>query len=93
MIFTGLSRRVAGEGVVVGDGEPTLGGLAEVGANLVEGLALGVTAGKCGDGGGVAASFGFWADNRGEDNGDIDGNGRGRGSGVAHGRIPPILVV
>ena len=36
--------------VVVGDGEPPLGGFAEVGANLVEGLTLGVTAGKRGNG-------------------------------------------
>jgi hypothetical protein len=77
----------------VGDGEPSLGGFAEVGANLVEGFALAVTAGKCGDGGGIAASVRFWADNRGEDNGDIDGNGWSRGNGVAHGRVPPILVV
>jgi hypothetical protein len=41
------------------DGEPSLGGLAEVGANLVEGLALSVTSGKCGDGSGVAANVGF----------------------------------
>ena len=41
--------RVAGQGVVVGDGESPLGGLAEVGANLVKGLTLGVTSGKCGD--------------------------------------------
>ena len=56
-----------------GDGKPALGSLAEIGANLVESLALRVAAGKCGDGGGVAACVGLCADNRREDNGGIDG--------------------
>jgi hypothetical protein len=63
----------------VSDGEPPLGGLPEVGANLFQGLALGVTTGKCWDGGGVAARVGFCADNRGEGNRDIDDNGWGWG--------------
>jgi hypothetical protein len=77
----------------MGDGEPTLGGVAEFSANFVESLALGVTAGKCGDRGGVAASVGFWVDNRGEDYSDIDGDARIRSGGTAHGGVPPIRVV
>ena len=65
----------------MGDGEPPLSGLAEVGANLVQGFALSVTAGKCGDGGREAANVRFRADNRCEDDGDVDGNGRGRWRG------------
>ncbi len=42
----------------MGDGEPTLGGLAEVGANLVEGFALRVATGQRGNAGGIAAGLG-----------------------------------
>jgi hypothetical protein len=71
--------------IVVGDREPSLGCLAEVGANLVECLALSVTARKCGDGGGIAACVRFWADNRRENYGHIDDDRLDRGSGAAHG--------
>jgi len=37
-----FSRYIAGNPVVVGDGEPTLGGLAEIGANFVTLLACGI---------------------------------------------------
>jgi hypothetical protein len=77
----------------VGNGKPSLGGLAEVGANFVEGLALGVTAGNRGNGGGVAASVEFWADNGGEDNGDTNGNGRSIGGGRLIVEFLLILVI
>jgi hypothetical protein len=77
----------------VGNGEPSLGGLAEVNPNLIESLALRVTTWKCWDGGGVATGLGFWTDQRGEDNSNIDGNGWGRRSNVTHSRFPPLLLI
>jgi hypothetical protein len=70
-----LARGIAGKTIFVGNGEPPLGGLAQVGADFVECFSLGVTARKCGDGGRIAAGVGFRADNRREMNGNIDDNG------------------
>jgi len=86
-----LHRVLCSLEVVVGDGKPSLGGFAEIGANLVEGLALGVTARQCGDRGGEAANIGFWTYNRGEYNREINSKSRSRGSGEAHGKGPPII--
>ncbi len=77
----------------MGDGEPSFGGLAEIRANLVKCLALGVTTGKGWDGGRVATGLGFRAHDRGERDRDINDKRWSRGSGVAHGRVPPTLVV
>ena len=76
----------------MGDGEPPVGGLTEIGANLVERLALGVAARKCGDGGKIAARVWFRADNRGEIDADIDDNGSSSGRGMARDQGPPIDV-
>jgi hypothetical protein len=65
----------------VGDGQPALGGLTKVRANLVESLPLGVAAGKCGNRCGIAAGFWFRVDNRGE----IDGTSTTTGVSVVAG--------
>jgi hypothetical protein len=92
-----FSRRVPGgvasKAILVCDGEPALGGFAEIGANLVECLALGVAARQRGDRGRIAASVGLRADDRREIDGDIDDNGRSGGRCIAHGQDPPVLVV
>jgi hypothetical protein len=62
----------------MGNSEPSLCGLTEVGEHLVESLPLGVTAGQCGNGGGVAPGLGFRTDKGGEDNGDA-GQDKARG--------------
>ena len=77
----------------MGDGEPSLSGLAKVGANFIEGLALGVTAWKRRDGGGISARLKFGDDNCGEGNGDIDDDRQCRHSGRAHGRVHPFLLL
>lgn len=75
------------------DGEPPLSGFAEIGADLVEGFALSVATRERRDGSRVASSVGFRANDCRENNGDIDGDGQGWGSRVAHDRVPPIPVV
>src|SRR5437868_6428304 len=66
------------------DAEPTLSGLAEIGANFVDRLSLRVAAGKCGNGGRIAADIRLRADNGGETNGHFDNDRLVACGGMAH---------
>src|SRR5437588_459735 len=79
-----FSGRIAGKTILMRHGQPPLGGLPEVGTNLVERLSLGVAAGECRNGSRKAARVWFRADNRGEIHGDIDDDGSS-GRGITHG--------
>jgi hypothetical protein len=59
----------------VGNGEPTLCGFAQVGANLVKRLTLGIAAWQRGNASRITPGVRLWADDRGEGYGGINRNG------------------